>query len=89
MLALLTVPWITQAQVVFNFENNAIPADWTNDATYPWVVTNSSEGSGHHGTYCMKCGNTGVSSSESTISATFTFVPSFIISGVTFDHDST
>ena len=76
MLAVLFLPFALQAQntQTFDFEDNAIPADFTNDATHPWVVTSSSQGSGHSGTYCIMSGNAGVSSSTSTISATFTFV---------------
>ena len=75
MLAVLFLPFALLAQntQTFDFEDNAIPAAWTNDATYPWEVTSTSEGSGHAGTYCIKSGNSGVSSSTSTISATFTF----------------
>ena len=76
MLAVLFLPFALQAQntQTFDFEDNAIPADWTNDATHPWVVTSTSQGSGHSGTYCIMSGNAGVSSSTSTISATFAFV---------------
>ena len=76
MLAVLLLPFALQAQntQTFDFEDNAIPADWTNDATHPWVVTSTSEGSGHNGTYCIMSSNAGVASSTSTISATFTFV---------------
>ena len=75
LLAVLFLPFALQAQNMqtFDFEDNAIPADWTNDATHPWVVTSTSQGSGHSGTYCIKSGNTGIASSTSTISATFTF----------------
>ena len=75
MLAVLFLPFALQAQntQTFDFEDNAIPADWTNDANHPWVVTNSSQESGHSGTYCIMSGNAGVASSTSTISATFTF----------------
>ncbi|MBR4647819.1 MAG: fibronectin type III domain-containing protein [Bacteroidales bacterium] len=75
MLAVLMLPFALQAQntQTFDFEDNALPADWTNDTIHPWVVTNTSEGSGHSGTYCIKSGNAGVSSSTSTISATFIF----------------
>ena len=76
MLAVLFLPFALQAQntQTFDFEDNAIPADWTNDATHPWVVTSTSQGNGHSGTYCIMSGNAGVSSSTSTISATFAFV---------------
>ena len=42
----------------------AIPADWTNDATYPWTVVD-----GH-----MESGNAGVSGSTSSISLSATFL---------------
>ena len=76
MLAVLMLPFALLAQntQTFDFEDNAIPADFTNDATHPWVVTSTSEGSGHSGTYCIMSGNAGIASSTSTISATFTFV---------------
>ena len=74
LAAAMLLPFASQAQNLFNFEDNVIPADWTNDATHPWVVTNTSPGNGHSGTYCIKSGNSGISSSESSISATFEFV---------------
>ena len=43
---------------------NAIPTDWTNDATYPWTIVD-----GH-----MESGNAGVSSSTSSISFTANFL---------------
>ncbi len=36
-----------------NFENNEIPANFTNDATYPWTVVANT----HSGAYCAKSGN--------------------------------
>ena len=74
LMACMIVPWVTNAQDVFNFEDNVIPAGWTNSTTYPWVVTSTSQDNGHNGTYCIKSGNSGVSSSTSSISATFTLV---------------
>lgn len=62
-----------QGTLTFDFENNVVPSDWTNNSANPWVVTNTSQGNGHSGTYCLKSGNSGVSSSTSAISATFTF----------------
>jgi hypothetical protein len=53
--------------ITINFENQQIPADWTNDATYPWTVVSE------NGSYVMKSGNGGVSSSTSAIEATYTF----------------
>ena len=51
--------------VTYDFENQQIPAGWTNDATYPWTVANGNGG------YTIKSGNSGIASSSSTISATF------------------
>ena len=45
-----------------NFDNG-IPADWTNDASYPWTVVD-----GH-----IQSGNSGVASSTSSISVTATY----------------
>ena len=77
LLLALMAPWAAMAQTrvtqTFDFEDGTIPSTWTNDANYPWVVVSESQGSGHSGTYCIKSGNTGVSSSSSTISATFNF----------------
>jgi hypothetical protein len=53
--------------ITINFENQQIPADWTNDATYPWTVVSE------NGSYVMKSGNGGVASSTSAIEATYTF----------------
>ena len=82
LLALLIVPWVTQAQFsqTFDFEDNAVPAGWTNDASYPWAVTSTSSGSGHSGTYCLMSSNSGVSSSTSTISLTITYAANGTIS---------
>ncbi len=82
MMALLAVPFIAQAQnlLSFDFEDGVVPAGWTNDATYPWVITSTSQGSGHSGTYCIKSSNSGVGSSSSSISATFTFTTAGSIS---------
>ena len=41
----------------------ALPDEWTNDATYPWVVAN----------HTLKSGNGGKSSKTSTIQATYNF----------------
>lgn len=75
LLAVMIMPWATNAQntQTFGFEDNAIPSGWTNDANYPWVVTATAPSAGHEGTYCIMSGNGGVSSSTSSISATFTF----------------
>ena len=74
LLALLTTFGAWAETVTFDFEDGVIPSNWTNDATYPWTVVSESQGSGHHGVYCIKSGNSGVNSSSSSIEATFTFV---------------
>ena len=73
LLAALLVPWALQAQntQTFNFEDQLMPAAFTNDATYPWTVV--SPNNGQSGTYCIKSGNGGIGSSTSAITATFTF----------------
>lgn len=75
LMAALLLPWASKAQNVltFDFEDNAVPTGWTNTSTQPWVATGTSQGSGHHGNYCLKSGNAGVASSTSTLSATFMF----------------
>ena len=74
LFALLATVGAWAETVTFDFEDNQIPGDWTNDDNYPWVVVSESQGNGHTGTYCIKSGNSGESSSESSIEATFTFV---------------
>ena len=64
---------------VFDFENGQIPADWTNDATYPWTVVSNAY-AGYNGTYCIKSGNGGVASSTSSISTTVTYTESGTVS---------
>ena len=77
LLMVLLAPWAANAQTretqTFDFEDNAIPATWTNDATYPWVVTNAKNHT-NGGTYSIKSSNEGVNSSSSSIEATFNFV---------------
>ena len=77
LLMVLLAPWAANAQTretqTFDFEDNAIPATWTNDATYPWVVTNAKNHT-NGGTYSIKSSNEGVNSSSSSIEATFDFV---------------
>ena len=75
LLAALLLPMAARSQAyeVYDFEDNAIPAEWTNNSSYPWVVTSTSPGNGHQGTYCIKSGNSGINSSTSTLSATFNF----------------
>ena len=53
----------TAATISFDFEDGTIPAEWTNDANYPWVVTTVA---GHDGN-CLKSGNAGVNSSDSDL----------------------
>ena len=62
----------TRASQTFDFEDHAVPAGWTNDATYPWTVVTPGY-SGFHGSYALKCGNSGVSSSTSAIEVTVEF----------------
>ena len=56
----------------FNFEDGQIPAGWTNDNNYPWTVVSNAY-SGYNGTYCIKSGNGGISSSTSSISTTVNY----------------
>ena len=59
------------------FEDQQIPSSWNNDATYPWTVANANTHAGcggFNGSYYLTCGNSGVSSSTSSISATVTYV---------------
>ena len=56
-----------------DFENQQIPSNWTNDATYPWVIT-TPEYSGYNGSFCMMSGNGGVHSSTSSIEVTVDFI---------------
>ena len=74
MLLALMLPFASFAQntQTFDFEDNAIPADWTNDATYPWVVT-SVKNHTTGGSYSIKSGNAGSNSTNSDIEATFFF----------------
>ena len=78
LVAAMLLPFASHAQLTYNFEDNAIPTGWDNDASHPWVVTATSQtdasGNTHNGSYCIMSGNAGISSSTSTISATFTFV---------------
>ena len=45
-------------------------ADFTDTSEYPWIVT---RGEAASGTYCMKNGNTGISSSSSAIETSYTY----------------
>ena len=74
-------PWAANAQTretqTFDFEDQTIPSTWTNDATYPWVVTDAAA---NGGTYSIKSGNAGENSTTSSITATFTFLSEGTIS---------
>ena len=60
-----------EVTVTINFETGDFSQyTFVNASTYPWAVTNEAA---YAGTYCMKSGNSGVASSESTIEATFEF----------------
>ena len=72
-------PEMANRDQVFDFENGQIPADWTNDATYPWTVVSNAY-AGYNGTYCIKSGNGGVASSTSSISTTVTYTESGTVS---------
>ena len=47
----------------FDFEDGVMPTAFSNDATYPWTVEDADNGSAK----CIKSGNAGVASSESSI----------------------
>ncbi len=53
-----------------DFEDQTIPLNWTNDASYPWVITSAAAAGG---TYSMKSGNTNVHNSTSSIQITATY----------------
>ena len=50
-----------------DFDNQAIPADWITEDTYPWTVVV------YDGGYCIQSSNAGESSSTSSISVTKTY----------------
>ena len=63
---------IAETNINDDFERSTIdggPFAYTNGTTYPWQITASPE---NNGTYCIKSTNTGVNSSQSTISMTYT-----------------
>ena len=60
-----------------DFEDQEIPATWTNDATYPWVITDASA---NEGTYSIKSGNYNIGSSTSSIQITVDLVAEGTIS---------
>ena len=46
---------------------------FVNDATYPWIIVDASDGCDNGSTYCMRSGNAGIASSSSTIEATYDY----------------
>ena len=63
-----------QAQTVYDFEDQTIPAVFTNDGTYPWTVEAVTPGDvDNTSSYCIKSGNGGEASSTSSIELTCTF----------------
>ena len=62
-----------------DFEDQQIPPTWSNDATYPWVVT-TPDYLGYNGSFCMMSGNGGVHSSTSSIEVTVDFVENGTVS---------
>ena len=77
LLLALFMPWAANAQTratqTFDFEDNAIPSTWTNDATYPWVVTDAKNHT-DRGAYCIKSSIERQNSKTSSIEATFNFL---------------
>ena len=70
MLALLCMSWTAKAQVTIDFETGDFSQfSFVQGETYPWEITSPGNGS----SFCMKSTNEGVSSSTSSISATYTF----------------
>ena len=59
-----------------NFDDQVIPADWTNDETYPWALTDALTNAG----YCLRSTNQGISSSSASISFTATYESAGVIS---------
>ena len=54
----------TVNNTTYDFEDNAISADFTNDATNAWTVTDADK---HAGTYSVKSGGAGVNSAQSDL----------------------
>ncbi len=57
--------WVGQLETVtinYDFEDNSISADFTNDATYPWTVVANN----HSGSYCAKSGNALIGANSTT-----------------------
>jgi hypothetical protein len=50
-----------------NFDNEEVPANWSNDDNYPWTIVEQGNG------FCLQSGNAGVGSSSSSISVTVTY----------------
>lgn len=58
--------------VVIDFETGDFSqGNFSNNSTYPWVITNGTSSSG---LYCMKSGNYNIYSSSSTIQLTYNFI---------------
>ena len=56
-----------QVELTEDFENwSNTPYNWQNDATYPWTIVSE----GQDGSFALKSGNAGVTSSTSTIEVT-------------------
>ncbi len=64
---------------LIDFENNELPDDFTNDATYPWTIIDDGQ-SGFNGTYCIKSTNGGKPSTTSVLSVTKTYLTDGTIS---------
>ena len=58
--------------VTYDFEDGTIPAAFTNDETYPWIVIDTTDDDGN-AVQCIRSGNRGVHSSTSAIEITQTF----------------
>jgi hypothetical protein len=61
---------------LIDFDDQVIPADWTNDETYPWALTDTLTDGG----YCIKSTNAGIASSTSSISFTANYESAGVIS---------
>ena len=61
----------------YDFEDNAISADFTNSATYPWTAT---AGGYNSSSYCATPGNKGVNSSTSDLTLALTLTENATIS---------
>ena len=63
----------------YDFEDGQIPSFLANDEIYPWTVVSDAP-EGFNGTYCIKSGNSGVSSSNSLIETTLYFLEAGTVS---------